>query len=104
MLKFWSYGKHFLIFPHERDCKILIGLYKKSFHESSNHISWTKQRAVSASFFFLLFRTLMKEKWILAEKVVIVITAIISLRFKETNQTVLFTLLLQKCCWKVKLG
>ena len=25
---FRSYVKHFLIFPHERNCRILIGLYK----------------------------------------------------------------------------
>ena len=34
-----------------------------SFHESFNHVSWLRQwNEVSASFFFLLFRTLMREK------------------------------------------
>ena len=48
------------------------------------------------AFFFLLFRTLIREKFILGKKCVIVTTVIISLRSKETNYTALFTLLLQK--------
>ena len=31
---FYSFVKHFWIFPRERYCRILIG-----FHESSNHVS-----------------------------------------------------------------
>ena len=40
----------------------------------------------------------------IAKKYVIVISVIISLHYKETNQTVLFTSLLQKSSWKIKLG
>ena len=46
----------------------------------------------------------MREKNILTKKCVIVITVVISLHYKETNQTVLFTFFLQKSSRKVKLG
>ena len=40
---------------------------------------------VIASFFFLLFKNLMREKQTIAQKYVIVITVIISRHYKETN-------------------
>ena len=61
-----------------------------SFHESSNHVS-------------LILKILMRENQIFAKKCVIVITVIISLYYKETNYTVLFTFPLQEGSWKVRL-
>ena len=45
----------------------------------------------------------MRENQIFAKKCVIVITVTISLYYKQTNYTVLFTFLLQEGSWKVKL-
>ena len=62
--------KVFEFFPPVRNWKILIGLCKEVF---MNHLIMLLDRdnkiKVSASFFYLLFRTLMREKQILAEKV-----------------------------------
>ena len=59
--KFRSYVKHFWILADVRKCRILIG-YANRFFELSNHISrLTQWNKVSASFFFLLLRLLMKK-------------------------------------------
>ena len=59
------------------------------FHDRDN-----KKKLMSASFSYFL--QLLFEKKKLAKKCVILITCIISLHYKGDNETVLFTLLLQK--------
>ena len=101
---FRNYVKHFWIFPRERNCSILIGLCKEMF---MNHPIMfldrdNKMKLVSATFSYFLELRWEKNKFLL--KSVVVIKVIISLHYKETNETVSFTLLLQKSSWKIKWG
>ena len=81
---FRSYVEHFWIFPHEE--LVWSGMvyanklkYPIMFLYRNNK---TKLVAVSFSYFLEL---LWEKKQILAEKIVIVVTVIISLHYKETN-------------------
>ena len=63
MLKHFEVMLKFFKFFHVKEIVESWLLYVISFPESSNHVSWpTQKKKVSASFFFLLFRTLMREK------------------------------------------
>ena len=79
---FWSYVIHFWILTGVRKCRILIGLWKWAFLNCPRLIG--RKNEVSASFFFLLLRFLMKKK--LLFKSVTVLTIAISLYFNETKK------------------